>query len=398
MKEAADNRPSNHLPWGSMICTWCDEPVNSDGNLSCTCVSGQKLSKTLYRVEPAAPTSAARIFHNQRLRNADPAQTIQWHESVEAFRSLSERERTMWNSKAFDEVKRYEKEKEEYNQSLDLDEDILTDEESEAQHECENGYIEERQGLQRLRCEQLWSRYRRDHERFNNTIRNPSNITGPGCFHRFGELPVEIRDRIYEFILQIPRLKMGLRQWQLIYESNSYDHGSHLIYTDLLPLDTRILAANRQVYLEALNVLYASNSFVVDVTRGSVLPNFVARATGLEAPYPTSRIRRWHIRLVFTNVDDKSTISWQLDEIRKVMSHCLILEEVRFSWITVPHYWSELPQLVQEYDAMLESFYTIHSVGQVVFTEKPWHGFENLELGSNEKRTSVKARMERRVT
>lgn len=313
----------------------------------------------------------------------------------------------MWNSKAFDEMKRYEKEKEEYNQSLDLDEDILTDHESEAQHECGNGYMEEREGLQRLRCEQLWSRYRRDHERFNNTIRCPSNMTGPGCFHRFGELPAEIRDRIYEFVLQISSSKMGLRQWQLIYESNNYHLGSHLIYTNLLPLDTRILAANQQVYSEALNILYASNSFVVDVTRGSILPNFVARATGLEAPHPTSRIRRWHIRLIFTNVDDKPVISSQLDEIRKVMSHCLVLEEVRFSWITVPHYWSELPQLVQEYDAMLESFCTIHGVGQVVFTETftgnetkdlPWHGFDNLELGSDMKRVSVKARMERLVT
>lgn len=304
-------------------------------------------------------------------------------------------------------MKRYEREKEEYNRSLDLDEDILTDHESEAQHECGNGYMEEREGLQRLRCEQLWSRYRRDHERFNNTVRCLSNSTGPGCFHRFGELPVEIRDRIYEFVLQISRHKTGLRQWQLIYESNNYDFSSRSIYTNLLPLDTRILAANRQIYLEALDILYASNSFVVDVTRGSVLPNFIARATGLEAPYPASRIRRWHIRLIFTNVNDKPIISSQLDEIRKVMGHCLVLKEVRFSWITVPYYWSELPQLVQEYDAMLESFCTICGVDQVVFTEKltgnetkdlPWDSFDNLELGSAEKRASVKARMERRVT
>ncbi|KAL9046606.1 MAG: hypothetical protein Q9214_000602 [Letrouitia sp. 1 TL-2023] len=348
------------------------------------------------------------MFHDHRLRNEDPAQPIQWHDSVEVFRTLSERERTRWNSKAYDEMKRYEQEKEEFNQSLDLDEDIFRDPEfPDAPRQIGNEYIERDEGVQRLRCEQLWSRYRRDHERFNNTIRSPSSTTGPGCFHRFGELPVEIRDRIYEFALQSSRPKMGLRQWRLIYESNDYNPFPLLIYTKLQPLDTRILAANRQVYLEALNILYASNSFVIDVTKETALPNFIARATGLEAPHPTSRIRRWHIKLVFTSVGDRPIISSQLDEIRKVMSHCLILEEVRFSWITVPHYWSELPQLVQEYDAMLESFCTIHGVGQVVFTEKfsgnetndlPCNGFDNLELGSDEKRASVKARMQRFVT
>lgn len=320
-----------------------------------------------------------------------------WQAANHAYNRLPVQERQSWEAKASADRARFVREKTEYNHHLPLDEDILTDQEEESQMECGNAVFETKMSLQRRRCEQQWARYRRDHWKFNN----PPLRTAE--FHRFQDLPPEIRVQIYSHVFNAPRSTKTLRQWQLQYESVDID--ADLRFTRLQPLDTRILAVSRETYAESLEALYSSRYFTVNITRASAPPLFVQESTGSMPPRPTSKIRRWHIQITFTDILHKDFIIPQLRLIHDVLKDSISLEEVRFSWISVPDYWTEVPDLRREYDGMLSMFKDVRDVKKVVFIEsfdeeEARHrrscldGWNNMHLASEGVRQEVKACME----
>ncbi|KAL9004423.1 MAG: hypothetical protein Q9188_002761 [Gyalolechia gomerana] len=385
-------QPLQHKAWGEENCTWCDAPVAKDGSLTCKCSP-----KLVYREEPAPPASAVRLYYVRGNQDRN------WIQAVSTFDHLPIADRTYWNEQAAADRKRFQLEKGAYNDNLRLDEEILTDEEAEDECDCRNGFDDIRVALQQRRCEQLWSRYRRDHPKFNTTVKATDQAVGPGSFHRFLALPVEIRNQIYSHLFQSASNSRGLRQWQLEYEARVTD--PELRFSRLHPLDTRILATSHQTYAESLDALYSTGCFVVDIARSSILPLFVQDPTGTLAPRPTAKIRRWHIQLTLTNLSHKDMILHQVVALRDVMKQCVRLDEVRFTWLTVPHYWKEVGNLVEEYDAMLGLFKDVHGVGEVLYTEKfsekgacrePYwlDSCSNVHLASEDVRKAVKASME----
>lgn len=386
------SQPKN---WGEEKCTFCDTPVAKDGSLTCKCSS-----KLVYREEPAPPASALRLYY--ALGNEHES----WRDAVVAFDQLPIEDRAHWNEQAAADRKRFQLEKGAYNENLRLDEEILTDKEAEDECECGNGFDDIRVALQRRRCEQRWSRYRRDHHRFNTMVKATDQAVGPGSFHLFLSLPVEIRDQIYTHLFASASNGGGLRQWQLEYETTGPD--PELRFTHLHPLDTRVLATSHQTYAESLDALYSNTCFVVDIARSSILPLFVQYPTGTMAPRPTAKIRRWHIQLTLTNLRHMDMILPQVVSLRDVMKQCDRLDEVRFTWLTVPHYWKEIGDLTKQYDGLLELFKEIRGVGRVIFTQRfsdkgacrePFwlDSCSDVQLASEDVREAVKASMEARV-
>ncbi|KAL9603896.1 MAG: hypothetical protein Q9219_000834 [cf. Caloplaca sp. 3 TL-2023] len=378
--------------WGEERCTFCDVLVSKGGTLSCECPS-----KLVYRKEPAPPASAIRLYYIRGLHKKT------WTGAVDAFESLSPDDRKHWDEQAATDRKRFEREKRAYNETLRLDEDIETDDEAEGECECGNGLDDIRIDLERRRCEQQWSRYRRDHPKFNASVITVDHMASPRTFHRFLDLPREIRDQVYRCLFQSPPRSGGFRQWQLEYETDG--PGPELRFTHQQPLDTRILTANRQIYAESLDILYSNSSFVVDVARASTLPLFVQEPTGIMAPRPSAKIRRWHLQVTFFDCKHKQFILDQLAAVLDVMKRCDRLDEVRFTWFTVPHYWSEIGRLIEEYGLMLGSFRVLHNVGKVIFTdsfsddgpcrEQKWLDLNsNIGLPEEDVRKSIKASME----
>ncbi|KAI4178877.1 MAG: hypothetical protein L6R41_008169, partial [Letrouitia leprolyta] len=307
--------------WGEEKCTFCDAPVAKDGSLTCNCSS-----KLVYREEPAPPASAIRLYYALGTKHES------WVDALAAFDHLPAEDRAHWNKQAAADRKRFQQEKRAYNDNLRLDEEILTDKEAEDECECGNGFDDIRVALQRRRCEQRWSRYRRDHPRFNATVKATDQAVGPGTFHRFLDLPVEIRDQIYAHLFDGAGNGGGLRQWQLEYETTGPD--PELRFTHLHPLDTRILATCHQIYAESLDALYSNTCFVVDIARSSIPPLFIQHPTGIVAPRPTAKIRRWHVQLTLTNLRHLDMIRPQVVALRDVMKQCDRLDEVRFTWLT----------------------------------------------------------------
>ncbi len=381
------------MAWGDEKCMWCEKLVNGDLTSACQC-----RDRLTYRKEPEAPTSAMRMYYDA----AEPRHT-NWQLALQAFEKLPAQERRAWDAKADADRARFEREKMEYNDNLALDDELLTDNDEEGRMECGNAVNEIRQALQRRRCEQQWARYRRDHWAFSTHSRSD---VGPAALHRFRDLPTEIRIQIYTQLFDARGSPEALRQWQLEYESADTD--PNLRFTHLQPLDTRILAASRQIHAEALDALYSTRCFTVDVARASAPPLFIRKPTGVVAPRPTSKIKRWHIRLTFTDVLHKEFILPQLHLVHDAMKDCIALDEVRFSWISVPDYWSEVLGLRREYDDMLSLFKDIQGVKKVVFTEgfdgypsdvKKYSpallcGWDNMHLASEHVRREVKTSME----
>ncbi|KAL8803824.1 MAG: hypothetical protein Q9182_002956 [Xanthomendoza sp. 2 TL-2023] len=386
------------MAWGEEKCMFCDQLINRDGTTACAC-----LSRVTYRKEPEGPISATRLYYNQ-----GPSLNS-WQDACTSFINLSIEDREHWERKALADRSRYEREKKEYNEQLNLDDEILTDKDEEDGMECGYGVAEIRQALQRRRCEQEWSRYRQDHPRFNRTFDSPHNKTpSPNTFHPFFSLPTEIRDQIYAHCFSPSRSSPNneIRQWHLLYESAN--HEPELRFTHLHPLDTRLLAANRQIYTEALEILFSSKTFIVDISRASVPPLFVADASDNVPPRPTAKIRKWHIRLTFTDLSHKDSILPQLKLAHDALASSARIDEVRFTWITVPDYWTELPDLRTAYDDMLRKFSDLRGVGEVVFTEHYERsetdnlsmllgGWDNVHLASESVRRDVKANMEKNL-
>ena len=226
------------------------------------------------------------------------------------------------------------KEETDYNEDLDLETEIMTDQEGKDACGCGSGSECMTLELQRRRCKQTWHRYRKDHYKFNDMVKSPRKARGPDTLSKFTCLPPEIRDKIYRYVFQAASWAADLRQWKPAYECPDVDPEHHDEYIYLKPLDTRKLAVNRQIYAEALDIPYSSNDFVVDVSEGDTIAQFVHDATGLAAPRPTSKIRRWHILVTLMHV--KQELGKAMHTIASAMKQCLRLDEVRFTWITVP--------------------------------------------------------------
>ncbi len=382
------------MAWGEEKCVFCDEIVNSDGTSICRCIS-----RVTYRKEPERPASAMRLYYDAR-RDLNDLQA-----TFIAFKALPSEERHCWETKATADRARFEREKMEYNDSISLDDEILTDKEEEDKMECGNEVADMRQWLRRRRGEQQWARYRRDHWKFNHHSlkKAQDQDTPPADFHRFGDLPSEIRVQIYIHLFRPCRSTGELRQWQLEYESAGADED--LGFPHFQPLDTRILAVTRQVYTEALEVLYSSRCFIVDIALASIPPLFVQKASGNLPPRPTSKIRRWHIRVTFTDILHLEYILPQLQLVHDAMKACTCLDTVRFSWISVPEYWGELSALRGEMDGMLSIFKDLRGVHEVLFTESfdadearrigpLLGGWDNMHLPSENVRRDIKASME----
>ncbi|KAL9011227.1 MAG: hypothetical protein Q9173_003911 [Seirophora scorigena] len=343
--------------------------------------------------EPGPPITALRLFHKHRPGH-------DWPASRRAFDALPAEDQEYWEEKAALDRERFERQKREYNAAIPLEEDILTDQEAIDECECGNAVDDIRSETQKKRCEQQWARYRQDHSSFKQGYQAPAQAIGPGQFHRFMDLPKEIQDQIYARLFESSPPTRELRQWQLGFEAT--DCGAELRFIHTQPADTRILAVSREVYYAALGNLYSTNYFVVDVSRASTLPLFVRDPTHLSPPRPTSRIKRWHIRLIYTDRLDTQTINRQLIAVRDTMKQCTRLDEVRFTWITVPAYWGELSVLTREYETLLRLFQEVRGVRKVIFTEaseslenKVWHdGWGDIHLANKEARESVKASME----
>ncbi|KAI4132826.1 MAG: hypothetical protein LQ338_000530 [Usnochroma carphineum] len=329
-----------------------------------------------------------RLFY----RNGPAPQNRQ--QAIRGYEYLSVEDRTVWETRAVADRARFEQEKRDYNNTIDLEEEINSDNEAMDDFECGNGVQGKRLATLKRRCEQQWARYRRDHPKFNQSYKAPEQAVGPGYLKRFMELPVEIRNQIYAYTLPSYRDGRALRQWQLTYEIDDIDDDDQLRFTDLQPLDTRILAVSREVYAGALDMLYSTNCFTVDIAMASALPLFIQDATGLSPPRPTSRIRRWHIRLTSADVRQLN-ITWpQLFAVRNVMKQCVHLDEVRFTWLSGPHlhYSGKVCRWIRKYDGMLKLFEDVRGVGNVVFTDT----FSEAEpcLASEKVRKAVKASME----
>ena len=381
------------MAWGDERCVFCDNIIHSNGTTECQCHG-----RLTYHQAPKAPVSALRMYYDAECEQ-NLCQT-----AIDAYHRLPLEERQSWEAKASADRARFVREKTEYNHHLPLDEDILTDqEEEENKEECGNAVLETRKSIQRRRCEQQWTRYRQDHWKFNSPPlqTDASKDVHMAKFHRFQHLPPEIRNQVYSHRFDARTSTKTLRQWQLEYESADRDADLH--FTHLQPLDTRILAVSRNVYAEALQVLYSSRCFTVNIARASIPPLFVREPTGSVPPRPTSRIKRWHIQLTFTDVLHKDLIFPQLRLIHDVLKNCISLEEVRFSWISVPNYWTEVPDLTREYDGMLRMFKDVQGVKKVLFTEsgdedqakcQRFAGWNNMHLASEGVRREVKSSME----
>lgn len=87
------------------------------------------------------------------------------------------------------------------------------------------------------------------------------------------------------------------------------------------------------------------------------------------------------------------------------MASCARIDEVRFSWISVPDYWAEVPALRRAYDAMLMTFKDVRGVGSVVYTDTiEWteakntfpflRGWDYVHLASEDVSRDVKETME----
>ncbi|KAL9576073.1 MAG: hypothetical protein Q9212_007409 [Teloschistes hypoglaucus] len=381
---------SDPMAWGEERCALCDATVNGNGCLPCDCDP-----KIIYRKEPGAPVSALGLFSIQG--HSD----IHWREAIELFNRLSAEDREEWEEKARLDCQRYEKEKTEYNGILRLDDEILTDEEAEKDCECETDLMDMRRERQRRRCEQTWVRYRRGHPAFNKSVMPSAESVGPGNFPRFLELPQEIRDRIYRHYFNDRGICRELRQWQLEYECYKVDRD--VVFIDLKPLDTRILAINHQAHAEALDFLYSyrKHCFVVNMSEASILPSFVRHSTGIEAPRPTSRIKQWHIYISFTDLRQVKRMTAQLQQLRNVMEQCNNIERVKFTWVTVPRHWHEVQGLEEPYGEMLEVFKSLRGVGRVEFTEhlenrkdgRFVRGWDNVRLADSRVNNAVREAM-----
>ncbi|KAL8646777.1 MAG: hypothetical protein Q9210_005937 [Variospora velana] len=373
---------------GESECSSCGTLVNASGAPACECPS------PAFRLRnPRQPISALVLFHRD-----SPGR--RWPVSRLAFNDLPVEDQEHWEAKAAIDRERFEQQKRAYNATLQLEEDILTDQEAIDDCDCGNGENDIRAATQGQRCEQQWVRYRQDHRKFNERYKAPEQAVGPGQFHRFMHLPIEIQDQIYTHIFRSSQDTSELRQWQLEFEAKRCS--PELRFTHTQPLDTRLLAVSREVYSAAVITLYSTNRFVVDVSRASVLPLFIRDPTGVSSPRPTSRIKRWHVRLMYIDRVDTKVIQRQLVAVRNAMKQCTSLDEVRFTWITVPSYWNELPRLMKLYEAMLNLFQDIRGVKKVIFTE-PTESIEkgrwldewgDINLISEEARNAVKASME----
>ncbi|CAF9929997.1 MAG: hypothetical protein HETSPECPRED_007510 [Heterodermia speciosa] len=332
-----------------------------------------------------------------------PAPPIRWFYNYERQKAhgkgYSARE---YEEKAAAVRERYEQMKRKYNDILGLEEDIVTDQEALDECECGNGANDIQVETERLRCEQNWARYRRDHPKFNQRHQASEHGVDSRCFNRFKDLPMEIKHQIYRHVLCGSQTGHEIRQWQLHYESrlNPFE----LRFTDLQPLDTRILAASREIYHSALHELYSGNTFIVDISKENATPLFVRDATGVLSPRPTSRIRRWHIRLSYADIADEDLIIPQMVAVRDAMKQCVYLEEIRFTWTCSSNGCPK--KLFQSYDSMLRKFADVRGVGKVIFTEElskkelgridKWlDGWGSVpQLASQDVREAVKASME----
>ncbi|KAL8961801.1 MAG: hypothetical protein Q9183_005256 [Haloplaca sp. 2 TL-2023] len=384
------------LTLGSEQCIPCDAPLDDDKRLTCTCPS-----KRTWRKEPSPPLSAEQLYQRRRHWLSSYARSLD-----ESFRSLPTPEREYWDRRSKWHQKRYEREKEEYHEVLGLDAEILTD--REAEDECETGNESEylRLEVYRRRCQQTWQRYRKDHYKFDDLVKSPKEARGPDTMSRFTCLPPEIRNNVYQYVFQPTNCATYLRQWKPDCECQEGEEAN--LYTNSQPLDTRILAVSRQIHAEALDTLYSSRDFVVDVSGWDTLPRFVYDATGLVAPRPTSKIRRWHILVTFTNI--KQEFGKAMHIIASVMKQCIRLEEVRFTWVTGssycgPSYWAEMEALTEAYGRLLAIFHSVRNVGQVIFSErlldadarrltKSFAVFDNVHMAKEDVRMALKASME----
>ncbi|KAL8669612.1 MAG: hypothetical protein Q9168_005808, partial [Polycauliona sp. 1 TL-2023] len=283
--------------WGEEKCIFCELPIHNDGSSACQCRGG----RLIYRKEPSAPKSSIRIYYDTQ--RGEPSAPCNWQEAQRTFWELPDEKRRVWERKAEDEQRRFETEKREYNGQLELEEEILTDEEKEGDMECGNGVAQIRSDLQRRRCEQRWARYRRDYHH-PQLGQSPTPVPPYTTFPHFLELPPEIRLQIYTHLFSPSTTSTDLRHWQLPYET-TFDNTPELHFTYLHPLDTRILAASPLIHTEALHALYSTRTFVVDISRASTPPLFLSQSTGSLPPRPTQKIRRWHIRITFTDLIHK---------------------------------------------------------------------------------------------
>ena len=152
-------------------------------------------------MEPKSPASPIEWFyHHERLRiRGKEASPRESEEKAAALR------------------KRYEQDKKEYYDTLDWENAILTDQEAIDECECGNGANDIQAETERLRCEQNWTRYRRDHPKFNQGHHAPEKRVGSRSFNRFKDLPLEIKNQVYRHVLCGSPARREIRQWQLHY-------------------------------------------------------------------------------------------------------------------------------------------------------------------------------------
>ena len=87
-----------------------------------------------------------------------------------------------------------------YDESLNLEDDILTDQED--PDGCGSGTTVVGVERERLRCEQNWARYRRDHPKFTQKHQASEVVNSRNSFHRFHDLPPEIKAQICRYVLR----------------------------------------------------------------------------------------------------------------------------------------------------------------------------------------------------
>lgn len=99
------------------------------------------------RKEPKLPASALQLFFEDREQPRD------WHDSLQMFDDLPVESRNLWQEKAAMDRKRFEQEKRDYNNTIQLDEDIHIDNEAIADCECGNGVEDILNSTRRKRCD-----------------------------------------------------------------------------------------------------------------------------------------------------------------------------------------------------------------------------------------------------
>ncbi|CAD6567365.1 MAG: hypothetical protein ASARMPREDX12_000227 [Alectoria sarmentosa] len=204
---------------------------------------------------------------------------------------------------------------------------------------------------------QQWKRYRCDHPRAFGGCPTPV----PETPFRLMDLPFELRREIFSCVLT--------RSYPVLQSPPDWS-------ADGLPgpVDVRIFAVSRQVFLEAVKVLYEVNTFSINTgTRRyyKEIPLFIRQSTGNEGPRPSDSIKRVHVSfLILANsiITDDFYFLWQ--RFCEFLRTCRSLRQVEITARRVETSHDAFDGAIDlQLDKLIEILKSIKSTKKVVFSD-----------------------------